>query len=455
MLGLGVPAPPPSAPPMPTRAYRRNDSDQASLDTSDLTMRYTRDAVRMARVGQLQRLGDVYEQMEAHPDVKGPRGQLIAGVQSVEHDVAPAPCKPEELELATEIAARCRDRWFAASPSRAEAIAGITHAWARGTGLTEVIWENRNGERIWTGFDPVPMQRNRFNRRTGEHEFATDSWRPDGTPVAAHDRGTFLAVSVDRHLRDYSLRGVDHAALKHWFPLKEVGSWWPLDIQHYGTPILHGTHKANAEDDRKSLEEAFESLGTGGRLITTDGAKVQSIPKNDGTSRHLEFEVRRGQGITIVYLGATQTVTVEAGAGSKQTSGDHWKVRLEILRTIWGVVSEVIDRDLFYAWTVMNWGLEYGHLAPHLVPSFPKPLDVVQILTAIQKQKELGIPPSIDDAYEMIGQRKPGPNELVIGDDWRGTGVPEPVASERTPIKNGPQNDPASGPRGIVAGAAA
>lgn len=425
------------------RAFKRNGSDSAlSLAMVNVSLSSIQAALYQAWIGYMSPLGDIYDLMLAsNPIVRGIVRQLKAGVKRVPLQTVPI----SDDAMAVTIADDVRKQFTNPECPIENCIDAIIECELRGGGLIEVLWKlGADGVWRWTDFVLVPQQRVRFDGSTGEVGFAETVFAMGGRPVSAYPRGTFIAITPDENVPDFSKRGTYRVILSDWFAMQSAAAWWHQDLEFIGSPIVVATYDTN--EDMDLLNSAFEEMGSSGRLALRKGATFdlkerQSARGNFGHPHH-EFETTRTGRIAIALLGATQTVTVDPAAGSQQSAGVMSGVREDVLTSHWQTILSALRRDLAQVFVALNYGVENVNLTPSLVVDLDTAVDASTLLTAFAQAVALGIPVGKSFARKALKWPEPSKDEETLA-------LAAPAGQVNAPSLPAPQAKPNS-PRRVA-----
>lgn len=394
------------------------DAAYGTLKAAHVTPEMIDGALTTWQGGNCSQIGDIFDLMLSHPFISGVRGQLRSAVSAIvaSSEIQAADESPEAELIADEWRAVwaaldtpivvVTDEGTKTTSTRGMFIEGLFDHWARGGGLTEPVWR-LNGKR-WelAGFREAAQSRIRWTRDTREIAYAPTPHALQGIPASAYPFGTWVAITPSENITDFAKRGLDRSVLTDWFATLNSSGWWSQDLENYGSPILWGKAKADTPAFT-SLTKAFSEMGANARLITDPAAEITPIQKSvNVVSPHGKFEESRERRISIAYLGASQTVQIEANAGSIQSATVHQEVRNEKAQEIATYLRAQIQAQLCAAWVALNHGIEKLHLTPKHVGR--KQLeDAMAVLAELKEAKAIGIPVVTQEVYDRLGWTRP------------------------------------------------
>jgi hypothetical protein len=434
------------------RAYLPNFSDRSNRITQDqVSVERIESALNHAWIGFMPAWAEINDLMGVNPIVRGLKKHLKSGVKRYlsRLQVMPPPnVDPSRAALAQEIADDVRN----AIENNADApfttlLDSHIECELRGGGLIEPSWKcvpagkPNAGKWYWTGFELVTQHRVRFDRFTGEICFAETAFQFTGQPVSSFLPGTFIAVTPERAVPDFSKRGTMRSVLTDWFAMQNCAGWWQDDIERLGSPIVAATYDSDA--DRETMNKAIKEMGANGGLSYRKGGDVKLVEKSSRTgpkgSAHNEFETTRVQRMSIAFLGAAQTIQIDANTGSQESSGNMAEVADDVCADYWEHFFGDVRRDLVQVVVGLNYGLENVDLTPILGVDLEEAAEASTTLDAYTKGGAIGVPVGEDFARKKLKWPKPGPGEKPLG-------VPaaDPAAADAGTVGSGPRALPAA-----------
>jgi len=416
------------------RAYVSNFTDrQRRIKQEDISVDTIDTALYQAWLGYLAPRAELHDLMFTHPIIKGLKKQLKAGVKDAASKLQfnpPANVAAGRAELAQKIVDDVRRE----IENNADApFAGLVgdhiECELRGGGLIEVLWKlAADGRWSWKGFELVPEQRMRFDRYTSEPCFAESAFQFVGEPVSSFPRGTFIVVQPEKEVPDFSKRGTCRAILTDWFAMQNCAGWWQADLEFVGSPIVAAMYETEA--DRETMIRALSDMGASGRIAFRKGGDVKLIERAARTgpkgSSHNEFETTRVQRMSIAFLGAAQTVTIDQNTGSQSSSDNMAEVADEVVAAHWETFLTDVRRDLIQVFVELNYGLENADLTPIMSVDLEEPADANATLDAYTKADAIGLQVGEDMARKALKWPKLSPGEKPLGKP-----MVEPAASEQ------------------------
>lgn len=426
----------------PPRHYRPNSTDRYALyRIGDVTLDGISAALTQAAQGFIPPLADLEDLALTHSVLRGIFEQRVAGLSQVPREVVAGGASP--------IAARMAEEFRADLEKGSAAFREFERAYLRlrlrGGGLIEPVWGFRDGGWHIVEFVPVPRQRIRFDRETGELAFAASRWSFEARPVSSFAPGTWVVITPDAAIPDFAKRGELRSCLPDWYGVINVSGTYLQYIERCGTPLVD-----IASDDpkeRESAQEIIANFGASGGIshkFTNSAVKFQDGARAAGASGsvHREYEDSRRRNWSIALLGADQTVAVSNGDGSQQSAGVHADVRLDKIQGDAKDFMADVDRYVAVQWAIRNYGPNAAAEAPHLVYQFMDEVDEANVIANIKAAEEIGVEVGEDDAYARLRWQKPAPGTRTLrqareearaaaGDDSPSNVVPMPAGGKR------------------------
>jgi hypothetical protein len=450
-LGLGTPLPPPRVL-GESRAYVPNISARLLRITQDQVSVYRIEAaLNQAWIGFLAAWAEINDLMLVNPIIRGLRKHLKAGVKSYLNRLQVTPptnIDPSRAALAEEISNDVRN----AIENNADApfttlLDSHVECELRGGGLIEPTWKcfpagtPNAGKWHWTGFRLIPQHYTRFDRFSGEIGLAASAFQYLGQPVSSFLPGTFIAVTPESAIPDFSKRGTYRSVLTDWFAMQNVTGWWQDDIERLGSPIVAATYDNDA--DRETVNAAIKEMGAQGGIAYRKGGDVKLVERSARTgpmgSAHNEFETTRVQRMSIAFLGAAQTIKIDANTGSQQSSDNMAEVADDVVADHWEHFFADVRRDLIQVYVGLNYGLENVDLTPIFGVDFEEAAEAGTTLDAYTKGGAIGVPVGEGFARKKLKWPAPGPGEKPLG-----VPVADPAVAETVAVGGGPKSLPAA-----------
>jgi hypothetical protein len=384
-------------------------------------------ALTQASQGFMSRVAEINDLMGVNPIVRGLKRHLKSGVKRYFNKLQVSPptnVDPTRAALAQEISDDVRNAIEnnAAAPFSTLLDSHI-ECELRGGGLIEPTWarvpegQPDSGWWFWSGFELVPQQRNRFDRNTREIAFAGSPFAYFGRPVSSFLPGTFIAVTPEKAVPDFSKRGTFRAVLTDWFALQNVAGWWQDDVERLGSAIVAATYDNDA--DRETVNAAIKDMGSNGGLAYRKGGDVKIVERTGRQgpkgSAHNEFETTRVQRMSIAFLGAAQTITIDANTGSQESSTNMAEVADDVCADYWEHFFADVRRDLIQVYVGLNYGLENVDLTPIFGVDLEKAADAGVTIDAYTKGDAIGLRVGENFARKQLKWPEPGPGERPLG----------------------------------------
>jgi hypothetical protein len=437
--------------PLQATAYVRIVQDQQPrLSLQDLTADMIISAQGTLTLGNpspMARISDAL--LQSDPEIKAAVKQLKTAVGGIEFNVVP----PNDSKKASMIA---EDLRIAVSNPQLN-MRGFK-GWCiegriRGIGLIEQIWNDpTEKKRTWEGFSVVPQQRIRYNRVTGEAQFAETPFVFQGTDVSLYDLGKWVVIQPDMHIQDFALRGTIPALLNDWFGRLNVMGWWNQSLERDAMKTLVG--KAGSDADATALKAAFTNRGAAGSFLIRDPnssvAALDATLSRSGISPYGEYMTHTAQRMFLALLGESQTAIIEQNAGSKQSAGTQQDIARYVIEDVCTDIGFIVTRDLFAPYVEMNYGEENLVNVPTWEPKLDEPVDIVALNQAISTRPanvKLGMSfyrkatqwPEPLPKEETLAEPMPLPGQAAAGESAKLK--PETPAESEKPGPGEPKND--------------
>lgn len=399
------------APPVPLqqRAYMRSVQDQQQrLSLQSLTREIVVAAaadMTMGNPAPMARINDAM--LQTDPEIRAALKQLKTAIGAVEFAVTPPNDTPRAATIAEDLRLALSD-----PDLNVRALKGwIVEHRVRGGGLTEAVWNDpAEGKREWERFVVVPQQRVRFNRVTGELQFAETPFVYQGRDVSDYETGKWIVVQPDMHVADFALRGICPALLNDWYGRMNVMGWWNQSLERDAMKTLIG--KAGSEADAAAMDTAFKNRGSAGAFLLRDDKSnitaLEGTNNSRGISPYSEYMTHTAARMFLALLGESQTGL--AGASTQKTAEVQEAVAKYVVEDICADISEIIERDLFAPYVALNYGEADAENVPGWIPKLDEPVDILALNQAISTR----------------------PRNVALGITFyrKATGWPEPLPGE-------------------------
>lgn len=433
--------------PLAAQAYMRSVQDQQqrlSLQTLDASM-FVAAAASMT-LGNPSPMARIYDAMlQTDPEIKAAVKQLKTAIAGVEFVVTP----PNDSKKASMIAADLDEVMDQPKLDIRNLKSWIVEHRIRGGGLIEAVWNDpKEKERSWERFIVVPQQRARFNRVTGEMQFAMTPYVFQGTDVSEFPEGKWLVVQPDQHVQDFALRGVAPALLNDWFGRMNVMGWWNQSIERDAMKTLVG--KAGSDADADAMDTAFKNRGAAGAFLIRDPnssvSALEGTVTRSGLSPYGEYMSATAHRLFLALLGESQTGI--ATSGGKQTASIQEQVATYVIEDVCNDISHVVNRDLFAVYVKTKYGEENLVNCPSWEPKLKEPVDVAALNSAISTRPAnvaLGVGwyreqtqwPEPDKGEELLAEPMPMPGQYPLGGESEKPGPGEPKNDSEKPGAKG------------------
>lgn len=370
--------------PLQGNAYIRQIQDlqtRLSLQTLTADMIVAAQAqMTLGNASPMARISDAL--LQTDPEIKAAVKQLKTAVSGVEFVVTP----PNDSTIAQAIADDVRLQTERPALGLRNVKGWIVEGRIRGGGLIETVWNDpASPKRLWDGFVAVPQQRYRINRWSGEPQFAPNPYVFQGTNISDFDPGKWLVVQPDQHIQDYALRGIIPALLSDWYGRLNAMGWWNMCLERDAmrTLVAH----AGSDADAAAMDKAFQNRGAAAAYLMRDEksniSSIDPTTNRSGVSPHGEYMNHTAQRMFLALLGESQTGIVTKVGGSSDTVQAQAEVAGYVIEDVCGDISEIIGRDLFLPYTIINYGEQNAENAPKWVAKLDEPVDIVTLNKAI------------------------------------------------------------------------
>lgn len=376
--------PPQTAKPVPLQAsaYIRDHQDQKGrLSLQNLTATSFVTAASQYTDGNPSQMADIIDAMlQTDPEIKAALKQLKTAIAGIEFVPVPPNDSPKAKEIAEALRVALED-----PDLNIRGLKGwMVEQRIRGGGLTEVVWNDpTESPREWERFVPVPQQRTRINRISGEMQFAPDPFSWQGTDVSLYEKGKWIVVQPDLHIHDFALRGIWPSLVNDWYSRLNVMGWWNQSIERDAMKTIIA--KAGSDADAEALDRALKNRGAAGAFLVRDPntniSALEGTVMRTGMSPYAEFMNLTATRLFLALLGESQTGIAD-GAG-KQTADLQREIARYVIEDVCTDIAYVVERDLFEPWVIMNYGEENEENSPAWVPKLDKPVDIVKLNEAI------------------------------------------------------------------------
>lgn len=396
------------------RNYRPTATDRHALyRIGDVSLDGIAAALTQASQGFLPPLADLEDLALTHSVLRGIFEQRVAGLSQVPREVVAGGSSPAAARMAEEFKADLEK----GSAAFREFERAYLRLRLRGGGLIEPVWTYRDGRWHISEFVPVPRQRIRYDRETGEMAFAPTRWSFEARPVSSYEPGTWIVIAPDAAIPDFAKRGELRACLPDWYGVINVSGTYLQYIERCGTPLVDVA--SDDQKERDSAAEIISNFGASGGIVhrfTNSAVKFQDGARTAGASGsvHREYEDSRRRNWSIALLGADQTVAVSNGDGSQQSIGVHADVRLDKVQGDAKDFMADVDRFVAEQWAIRNYGPSAVDEAPHLTYQFLEEVDEAGVIANISAAEEVGLEVGEDDAYARLRWQKPAPGTRTL-----------------------------------------
>lgn len=434
--------------PLQAPAYIRNTQDLTQrLSLQRLTAEQiiaAQDQMTDGNPSEMARISDALFQTD--PEIKAALKQLKTAIGGVEFNVVP----PNDSKKASMIAEDLRVTLTNPTLNMRGVKGWIIEARARGGGLIESVWNDpKVPKRTWVEFKAVPQQRVRFNRSTGELQFAATPYAFQGRDVSDYDKGKWISVQPDTQVQDYALRGVVPALLNDWYGRLNAMGWWNQSLERDAMKTLVG--RAGSDADAQALDYAFRNRGAAGAFLIRDpNSEVTSLDgtlSRSGVSPYGEYMTHTAQRMFLALLGESQTGIIEQNAGSKQSASTQHDIARYVIEDVCTDIGFIATRDLFAPFVLMNYGEEHLTDVPSWEPKIDEPIDIVDLNKAVGTRPAnvtLGVNwyrqqtqwPEPLPKEEILDEPMPLPGQFTTG------GTKPPAADMTPPADMKPQEKP-------------
>lgn len=193
-------------------------------------------------------------------------------------------------------------------------------------------------------------------------------------------------------------------------------------LELFGKPwrIVTVDENSNAGDvELAAAEEAADQLGDSRTARMPRGVKLTvEAPDLKGTDLHNDVIGESDRQLSKLVLGQTGTTDPMAGGLNGQQSSVMQDEQMLILKGDCEILGDSVEDGLTDAIIALNYGPSEVMHAPRFVLRAEMPPNREKEAERVKKALDAGLSVSIEEAYEVIGFRKPEPNEdsLQMGD---------------------------------------
>jgi len=216
----------------------------------------------------------------------------------------------------------------------------------------------------------------------------------------------FIIMLADYNEINPARRGVLRKILGAWLTKRYVSEWWNRNAELYGQPLRLAKYPAANEDLRQTLTQLLKDAGNSPYLVIPEQAQIKFVAgaSTPSTDLHEKIIESCNQAISVAILGATQTTTIQKGAGSKASAGVHEGV---VLNRVEGYASEIcsaLRSQLVKKLVARNFGDEVAETyCPVLRINVAGYEDLGPFSEAIQRLVDSGLPITQSFIYEKTG----------------------------------------------------
>jgi len=282
----------------------------------------------------------------------------------------------------------------------------------------EIISEIIKGKEKIVALNPVPSERIRLmpNSMVLGIQLGEDAsvLTPlDNPEVANH----FVIMVADHNEINPARRGVLRKVLGAWLTKRYVSEWWNRNAELYGQPLRLAKYPAANEELRATLQKLLQEAGNSPYLVIPEQAQIEFVAgaSTPSTDLHEKIIESCNQAISIAILGATQTTTIQKGAGSKASATVHEGV---VLNRVEGYASEIcaaLRSQLIKKLVARNFGDDVAEeYCPILRINVAGYEDLESFSVAIQRLVDTGLPVGQSFVYEKTGIDMPVDEPLLI-----------------------------------------
>jgi phage gp29-like protein len=407
--------------PVPAR-YRTNDYELANV-----TPEQVRSILRNVRNGQLEDQDRLFRLMlDTWPRLRKALNEVAGAVARLHIEIKPA--IREGMEEPTPAALRMYEiteralESYAPRPGYWEldlegCVKALIDAYAKGTSVLEIVWQQQNGVISPRCYAPVPAKYLAYP--AGSFEVDRLMVAPNGVNYS-----NLEDFPVDRFLIGVWSQGGTHpihaanlrALTKYWLASVYGLGWMMQFAQLFGMPWRHvetdGTQAALS-----AAEDMLEQIGASGWCATGPGVKLNILDGVSGSAdtmpqAHLMDIADRA--CDILMLGQTLT-TDNTGTGSRALGEVHDGIRVEVLRSVASWVAGVLTNQLIPAIIRHNFGNVPSEDMPYAVLEMPEQRNDKAEAERIKLLAEAGVPMPLAWVYETLGIPEPMEDEPVFG----------------------------------------
>lgn len=347
-----------------------------------------------------------------------------------------------------------------------QTIFDIMDAWAKGTSVLEVIWEQRRLGKL--GDLTVPNSTAWVHPRNygwSEEGFIGLNVNPmvnggvfrsrsNGSTIERFPENKFL-VAIAKAKSGPPATSALLRALAWWWLAQNFSADWQMNLaQLFGIPFRWATYADNASDGTVAeIGDLLANMGSNGYGAFPEGTNLNFLEagKNAGQSPQADLMERADKNCDLLILGQTLTSDVGAGGGGSLALGKvHKSVADGIKQAAANFVARVLNQQLIPAILMENYG--DAEEAPYFCPKPETQKDLQATATMIKTAVETGIEVPVKWAHaelniplpqageETIERAQPAP---TFGSPNGGASVPASQPSTQTSPETKLEEDPA------------
>jgi len=350
-------------------------------------------------------LAEEMEERDLHyRSVLNTRKNAIKGIEPI---VTPFSKDAADLKIAEEIEAIVTAKAFR------RAVGDFMDALGKGYSVTEIVWDTTGSKWVPTNYKWRQPYHFVLDKETEERlQLITAEAPVDGEPLAY---GKFVT-----HL----------PALKSGVPIRGgiafVAAWgylfksfsakdWIAFAEVFGMPIRLGKYGRDATNDEiGTLVRAIRNIGTDAGAVIPNNMMIEFESAVEGAGGDKLYEKICNYWdaqLSKVVLG--QTMTTDNGSSLSQAQV-HDEIRIDIKEADASDLESTVQRDVVETYLLLNYGRESLARAPQVCFPVPRPVDMTNLVGAVEKLVPLGLKVSLKSMYEKIGLEPPDDDDDLL-----------------------------------------
>lgn len=301
----------------------------------------------------------------------------------------------------------------------------------KGYSLTEIIWDNSEGDwqpaRLeyrdprWFRFDRTSLTTPMLIGENGEE-----------LPLPAFK---FIYARIKAKSGLPVRGGLARAAAWAYLFKKFTERDWAIFCQTYGHPVRVGKYGSTAtEAEKRTLLRAVQNIAGDMAGIIPESMLIEFISAQNTGAAHAMYLARAeylDKQVSKAVLG--QTATTDAEVGGLGSGKEHRQVQKDIETADATALAAVLNRDLIIPWMKLQFG-EGLRTFPRLIIAQPEQEDLVAFSSSIGEMIDRGLQVAQEDVLSKFGLPTPKDGSKLMTPSGGGGGAPVAMPS-MAPIK--------------------